>query len=225
MAVERVLRAVAVREKILIHGDYDVDGVTGTSILYDFLKLLGADAVYFIPDRMEDGYGLTMSSAAKVKELAPSLVITVDCGITSVEEVRWLMESGIDVIVTDHHECMQELPQAVAVLNPHRPGCRYPFSELSGRGCVGLIQAICARVAEVKPGSREVATGRLRQVWGGRTAAQPVWLKWTDNSAASADGSAATANDSRGFVSDPGAGALSTNTVSSDTVGADPYMG
>lgn len=254
VAVERVLRAVAGREKILIHGDYDVDGVTGTSILYDFLKLLGADAVYFIPDRMEDGYGLTMSSAAKVKELAPSLVITVDCGITSVEEVRWLMESGIDVIVTDHHECMQELPQAVAVLNPHRPGCRYPFSELSGAGVAfKLIQAICARVAE---GKARVAGGEANgtaaaygSVAGGTDSSAASVAGGTDNSAASVsdgsaasatdgrvssvsdgsaasatDGSAATANDSRGFVSDPGAGALSTNTVSSDTVSADPYM-
>ncbi|HOL91881.1 MAG TPA: DHH family phosphoesterase, partial [Clostridiales bacterium] len=122
VAVERVLRAVAGGEKILIHGDYDVDGVTGVSILYDFLRLLGADVVYLIPDRMEDGYGLTMSSAGKVRELEPSLVITVDCGITSVDEVRYLTESGIDVIVTDHHECKQELPQALAVLNPHKPG-------------------------------------------------------------------------------------------------------
>jgi len=157
LAVERVLRAVSVREKILIHGDYDVDGVTGTSILFDFLKLLGADVTYFIPDRMEDGYGLTMSSAAKVKELAPSLVITVDCGITSVEEVRWLTESGIDVIVTDHHECKQELPQAVAVLNPHKPGCCYPFSELSGAGVAfKFIQAICAKSAGGKAGRTAV---------------------------------------------------------------------
>lgn len=148
-AAERVLRAAAGREKILVYGDYDVDGVASTSILFDFLKSLGADVGYFIPDRMEDGYGITMSSAAKVKELAPSVVITVDCGITAVEEVKYLMESGIDVIVTDHHECKQELPQAVAVLNPHKPGCTYPFRELSGAGvALKLVQAICMSIAD-----------------------------------------------------------------------------
>jgi single-stranded-DNA-specific exonuclease len=150
-AVARILRAVGSRESILVYGDYDVDGVVSTSILLDFLAALGADARYFIPDRMEDGYGITMSSAVKVKELAPSVVITVDCGITSVEEVKYLMESGIDVIVTDHHECKQELPQAVAVLNPHKPGCPYPFRELSGAGVAfKLIQAICISVAGEK---------------------------------------------------------------------------
>ena len=94
MAVERMLRAVRDRESILVYGDYDVDGVTSTSMLLDFLTTLGADARYFIPDRMEDGYGITMSSATKVRELAPSVVVTVDCGITSVEEVRYLTESG-----------------------------------------------------------------------------------------------------------------------------------
>ena len=148
MAVERMLRAVRDRESILVYGDYDVDGVTSTSMLLDFLTTLGADARYFIPDRMEDGYGITMSSATKVRELAPSVVVTVDCGITSVEEVRYLTESGIDVIVTDHHECKPELPQAVAVLNPHKPGCPYPFKELSGAGvALKLIQAMCMSIA------------------------------------------------------------------------------
>ena len=149
-AVERVLRAVGNRERILVYGDYDVDGVTAVSILIDFLASLGADVSYFIPDRMEDGYGITMDSAARVKELEPSVVITVDCGITSVDEVRYLMESGIDVIVTDHHECKQELPQAVAVLNPHKPGCTYPFKDLSGAGggvqaCPGHLYQHCRR--------------------------------------------------------------------------------
>jgi len=153
-AVERVLRAVGNRERILVYGDYDVDGVTAVSILIDFLASLGADVSYFIPDRMEDGYGITMDSAARVKELEPSVVITVDCGITSVDEVRYLMESGIDVIVTDHHECKQELPQAVAVLNPHKPGCTYPFKDLSGAGVAfKLVQAICISTAGGKVNS------------------------------------------------------------------------
>lgn len=145
-AVSRVLRAIGSRENILIYGDYDVDGVTATSILYNFLLSRGASVRYFIPDRMEDGYGLTMSSAEKVRQLEPSLVITVDCGITSVDEVRFLMESGIDVIVTDHHECKEALPEAVAVMNPHKPGCGYPFKELCGAGVAfKLAQAVCIR--------------------------------------------------------------------------------
>ncbi len=146
IAVDRVTRAVGSREDILIYGDYDVDGVTSTSVLYNFLTSRGAAVSYFIPDRMEDGYGLTMSSAEKVKALAPSLVITVDCGITSADEVQYLMDCGIDVIVTDHHECKDVLPEATAVLNPHKPGCNYPFMELSGAGVAfKLMQGICIR--------------------------------------------------------------------------------
>lgn len=158
-AVERILRAVDDLEDILIYGDYDVDGVTATSILYNFLTTRGARARYFIPDRMEDGYGLTMSSAEKVRQLGPSLVITVDCGITSVEEVRFLTESGIDVIVTDHHECKEILPEAVAVMNPHKPGCGYPFKELCGAGVVfKLVQALCVREAA---GAKKAAEAKL----------------------------------------------------------------
>ncbi len=143
-AVQRILKAVKNHEEILVYGDYDVDGVTSTSILYNFLSLRGANVRYFIPDRMEDGYGLTMSSVEKARQLGPSLMITVDCGITSVEEVRFLMDSGVDVIVTDHHECKDTLPEAIAVLNPHKPGCDYPFKELCGAGVAfKLVQGIC----------------------------------------------------------------------------------
>jgi len=205
VAVERVLRAVAGGEKILIHGDYDVDGVTGVSILYDFLRLLGADVVYLIPDRMEDGYGLTMSSAGKVRELEPSLVITVDCGITSVDEVRYLTESGIDVIVTDHHECKQELPQALAVLNPHKPGCRYPFTELSGAGVAfKLVQAICTRIAGDEAGSTAVADNAA-----GVTDANATGVTYI---------SATRAYGSHGSVPDSGHAVIGANALSADVV-------
>jgi single-stranded-DNA-specific exonuclease len=149
LAVPRILRAVDAQEDILIYGDYDVDGVTATSILYNFLRSRGARVRYFIPDRLEDGYGLTMSSAEKVRQLGPKLVVTVDCGITSAEEVRFLTEAGIDVIVTDHHECKEILPEAAAVMNPHKPGCGYPFKELCGAGIAfKLVQAICIREAD-----------------------------------------------------------------------------
>jgi single-stranded-DNA-specific exonuclease len=143
-AVSRIIQAIEGSQEILVYGDYDVDGVSATSILYNFLSSRGANISYFIPDRIEDGYGLTMQSAQRVVTIRPSLVITVDCGITSVEEVGFLMESGIDVVVTDHHECKEILPEAVAVLNPHKPGCGYPFKELCGAGVAfKLVQGIC----------------------------------------------------------------------------------
>jgi single-stranded-DNA-specific exonuclease len=163
-AADRVIRAVDSGESILIYGDYDVDGVTSTSILYNFLTSRGADVKYFIPDRMEDGYGLTMSGAEKARAMKPSLIITVDCGITSVDEVHFLMESGIDVIVTDHHECREILPEAAAVMNPHKPGCSYPFKELSGAGVAfKLIHAVCMRT-----GSRtDTGTESKTETWTG----------------------------------------------------------
>jgi single-stranded-DNA-specific exonuclease len=146
-AVDRIQLAIASSEEILIYGDYDVDGVAGTSILYNFLKSKGSSVRYFIPDRMEDGYGLTYSSAEKVKELKASLMITVDCGISSADEVRSLQDFGMQVIVTDHHECRELLPDAIAVLNPHKPGCSYPFKELAGAGvALKLVQALCIKL-------------------------------------------------------------------------------
>lgn len=143
-AVGRILQAVENGEKILVYGDYDVDGVTSTSILYRFLDSRGASVQYYIPDRMEDGYGLTLSTAEKVKMLDASLMITVDCGITSVEEIKILQASGWQVIVTDHHECKEILPEAFAILNPHKPGCRYPFKGLAGAGvALKLVQGLC----------------------------------------------------------------------------------
>ncbi len=146
-AVERVARAVKSGEKILIYGDYDVDGITSTSMLYDFLSGLGAQVEYYIPDRFEDGYGLSAGAIEKFIARRPSLVITVDCGITSVDEVEMLKENGMDVVIADHHECREMLPAAWAVVNPNRPDCSYPFRELAGVGVVyKLICGICARL-------------------------------------------------------------------------------
>ena len=145
--VARIAQALKDREEILVYGDYDVDGVTGTSILYNFLMSQGAKVQYYIPDRIVEGYGLTMSAVGKVKDLNASLIITVDCGISSIEEVRCLQDSGMMVIVTDHHECKENLPEACAVLNPHKPGCDYPFKELAGAGVVfKLVQGLCTRL-------------------------------------------------------------------------------
>lgn len=146
-AVERILKSIEQKEKILIYGDYDVDGTTATSILYNFIKTLDVCVDYFIPNRLEDGYGLSKSSIAKVYDYFPNIIITADCGTTSIEEIQQLKDSGIDVIVTDHHECTGQLPEAYAVVNPCRPDCTYPFKELAGVGVAyKLITALCIKL-------------------------------------------------------------------------------
>ncbi|MBQ2696510.1 MAG: single-stranded-DNA-specific exonuclease RecJ [Clostridia bacterium] len=142
-AVERVIKAIRDKEKILIFGDYDVDGITSTAILVRFLKEAGAQVLYQIPDRFRDGYGLKHSVIDFCKDEKVNLLITVDCGITSVDEVAYAAGFGIDVIVTDHHECKKELPAAVAVLNPKQPDCEYPFKNLAGVGVAfKLLEAL-----------------------------------------------------------------------------------
>lgn len=143
-AVERICHAISGKEKMVIYGDYDVDGVTSTSTLYNFLKKQNADIDFYIPDRLDEGYGLSMGAMDKVIQMGPSLIITVDCGITAFDEITYVRRRNIDVIITDHHECRDELPQASAVINPCRHDCRYPFKALAGVGVVfKLIHALC----------------------------------------------------------------------------------
>ncbi len=143
-ACERILRAVRDREAIVIYGDYDVDGVTSIVLLQTVLKTIGADAGFVIPHRLVDGYGLKTEVLERVlAERNVKLVITVDCGITSVDPVRRAIERGIDVIVTDHHLPPEALPSAVAVLNPKQEGCNYPFKELAG---VGVAFKLCCEL-------------------------------------------------------------------------------
>ena len=149
-AVERIRRAVERKEKIVVYGDYDVDGVTGVSMLVNFFRGIGVYADYYIPDRIDEGYGLSMAAVEKVLEKCPSLLITVDCGVTAVKEVEFLREKGVDVIVTDHHECKEELPDANAVLNPCRTDCGYPFKELAGAGVA--FKLIGALWSKINPG-------------------------------------------------------------------------
>ncbi|KAA5807125.1 single-stranded-DNA-specific exonuclease RecJ [Thermoanaerobacterium thermosaccharolyticum] len=130
--------------KITIYGDYDVDGITGTSILYKTLKKLGADVNFYIPDRLQEGYGINLNAIEKIYNLGSSLIITVDCGITSVIEVEHAKKLGIEIIVTDHHQVPDVLPDATCVINPHIKNCTYPYKELSGVGvafklCLALI--------------------------------------------------------------------------------------
>lgn len=151
-AVDRVLQAVAAREAILVYGDYDVDGITATSLLTAALTEMGAKVSYFIPDRIRDGYGFSARGVEVAKKRRTRLVITADCGITATHEVRLARDAGIDVLVTDHHEPLGELPQAVAVLNPKRRDCPYPFKELAGVGVVfKLVQGLAARRPDVLP--------------------------------------------------------------------------
>ncbi len=146
-AAKRITKAVHDNEKIVIYGDYDVDGITSTSILINFLRSIGADTDFFIPDRMNEGYGLSLEAVQRLLLTKPSLIITVDCGITSVKEVEYINKNHIDVVITDHHECRDELPDAYAVINPLRCGCSYPFKELAGVGVAyKLISALCTEM-------------------------------------------------------------------------------
>ena len=148
-ACERIARAIRDGEGIVIYGDYDVDGVTSIVMLQTVLRSLGADAGFVVPHRLVDGYGLKMEVLDRVLvERNVRLVITVDCGITSVEPVRRAIDRGIDVIITDHHLPPGTLPEAAAVLNPKQPGCEYPFKDLAG---VGVAFKLCCELIRRLP--------------------------------------------------------------------------
>jgi single-stranded-DNA-specific exonuclease len=146
-AVERVSRALKNNEKIVIYGDYDVDGVTSTSVLYNFLISQGASVNYYIPDRVDEGYGLSTDAIDRVRMMGAELIITVDCGITAFDEVKYCSQYGIDIIITDHHECKALIPEAYAVVNPCRPDCEYPFKKLAGVGIAfKFVHAMCIKM-------------------------------------------------------------------------------
>ena len=132
--IDRVKKAVTEGEKVMIYGDYDVDGISSTCIMYMYLSKLNLDVCYYIPDRFEEGYGINKDAVKKAKEKNIALIITVDTGITAAEETEYAKELGIDIIITDHHECPKTLPEAFAVINPKKPGDSYPFKELAGVG-------------------------------------------------------------------------------------------
>ena len=133
-AAARIDRALADGERIAIFGDYDVDGITATCIMVDYLKSRGADVVHYIPRRIEDGYGLSCEAIEGLRKGGATLLVTVDCGITGVEEVAYARSIGMDVVVTDHHGCKETLPVAAAVVDPRRTDCEYPFKHLAGCG-------------------------------------------------------------------------------------------
>lgn len=141
-AVERILLSVNSSEHITVYGDYDVDGVTSVTLIYLYLKSIGADIDYYIPTREGEGYGLSEGAINTLYEGGTKLIITVDTGITAKDETDYAKSLGIDTVVTDHHECLSVLPDVCAVVNPHREDCSYPFSELAGVGVV--FKLVCA---------------------------------------------------------------------------------
>jgi len=168
VAVERIMAALARKERIGIHGDYDVDGITSTVILRRALEMLGGEVVHFIPERLKDGYGLQPAAIERLHADGVALLISVDCGIRGAEAARRARELGVDLIITDHHEPDTELPPALAVINPKRADCSYPDKYLAGVGvALKLVQALCRRAGreQLLPGFIKVAAiGTLADV-------------------------------------------------------------
>ncbi|MBK8811352.1 MAG: single-stranded-DNA-specific exonuclease RecJ [Acidobacteria bacterium] len=160
-AVTRILKAIEAGEKILIWGDYDVDGTTGTVVLRRALQMIGAETGYHVPNRFTEGYGLNIPALEKAKEEGYTLVITVDCGSTAFEPIAWAAENGMDVIVTDHHLTKDHgLPAAYAIVNPNQPGCEYPDKHLAGVGVAFKLAHALLR----EKGRENVVDGFLKVV-------------------------------------------------------------
>ena len=149
-AVARLCAAVVGGERIAAYGDYDVDGITSTVLLAGFLRSAGADVVTYTPHRLVEGYGLNIGAVERLAGQGVKLVVSLDCGITSVEEVRAAAALGLDTVVVDHHTVPVELPAAAAILNPHQPGCAYPSKELAAVGVTfALVMALRRRLREL----------------------------------------------------------------------------
>lgn len=143
----RLCKAVRNSEKVLVYGDYDVDGTTATASIYTFLRDFGVDVSYYIPHRFKEGYGINVDGIRHANEIKASLVVSVDCGITAIEESRLARELGIDLIICDHHTVGDQMPEAAAILDPKRPDCNYPYDGLSGAGVAfKLIQACLTKL-------------------------------------------------------------------------------
>ena len=147
IAVDRILRAKENKEKVTVYGDYDVDGITSIAVLVKFFRELGINIEYYLPSRLEEGYGLNNDALKKIKDNGTDLLITVDCGISAYEEVEYAKSIGLEVIITDHHECPEKLPDTFAIIDPKRPDSTYPFNSLAGVGVTfKLIHAISIRL-------------------------------------------------------------------------------
>lgn len=150
-AAEKIHAAVSDKRRIIIYGDYDVDGMTATSLLMQCLKMLGADVGYYVPNRIDEGYGLNTEAIRTLANQGAKQIITVDCGITSVAEAQTAREVGVELIITDHHELAASLPDAAAIVHPRLPGHAYPFAGLSGSGvALKLAWALCQQASGAK---------------------------------------------------------------------------
>ena len=148
-AVERLLRAQKNDERVCIYGDYDVDGISGTALLVSFLRQVGLNCGYFIPNRFDDGYGLNDEALQSIIESGVALIMSVDCGITAVNEAAFCRQAGVDLIILDHHTPLASIPDAAAVVNPLQPGCAYPFKMLAGVGVAfNLLVALRSRMRQ-----------------------------------------------------------------------------
>ena len=136
IAVERIIKAIENKEKIIIYGDYDVDGITSVTVLKSFLEERGIEVAEYIPNRLKEGYGLNKTAVEEIAKQKHTLMITVDCGISAIEEVEYASKLGIETIITDHHEPGSELPKAIAVVDAKRKDNKYPFRNLAGVGVV-----------------------------------------------------------------------------------------
>ena len=180
-AVVRLEAAVARGERIAVHGDYDVDGITSTVILRRSLELLGGQVVHFIPERLRDGYGLQPATIERLHAEGVHVIVSVDCGIRGVEAGRRAKELGVDLIITDHHEPDDELPPAVAIINPKRRDCTYPDKNLAGVGvALKLVQALTTRAGRTRHcrgSSRSPPLERwpTSYLWRARTVSSPSW--------------------------------------------------
>jgi single-stranded-DNA-specific exonuclease len=154
-AIERLRQAIRAGEKIAVYGDFDVDGVTATALLVQTLRALGAHAEPYIPHRIDEGYGLNKEALKQLKEMGTSVVVTVDCGIRSLDEVAFGTNLGLAMIVTDHHSPIEVLPNAFAVINPKQKSCDYPYKELSGSGIAYKLAQALLRAEEKVPIARE----------------------------------------------------------------------
>jgi single-stranded-DNA-specific exonuclease len=156
-AADRVHAAIAAGRRVVVYGDYDADGMTATGLLYSCLRLLGADVGYYVPNRFEEGYGLNDQALRTLAERGASMVISVDCGISSVAQAETAREVGLELIITDHHELADEIPKAAAVVHPRLPGHLYPFGGLCGAGVAfKLAWAICQRAGQTRKVSPEM---------------------------------------------------------------------
>lgn len=151
IAVERIIKAIKEKEKVIIYGDYDVDGITSTTVLKKFLKDVGLEVDYYIPNRLNEGYGLNKEAVKKIVDEGYSLMITVDCGISGIEEIDYANSLGLETIVTDHHEPGDVLPKALAVIDNKRKDSNYPFRDLAG---VGVAFKLCQAIG-IKLGLKE----------------------------------------------------------------------